>query len=212
MRPKPILTPAAGETDMFRNRLDNMIDMRHELARLAGLIDWTRFDDAFGALYAEKGRPGLPTRLMVGLHLLKHARGVSDDQVCGQWVERTRYCLRSGASRPGSRIDVFDRAPLHHNDSRPTPAIAPGSIRTGHHRRAIKAIHPRAFRRAPGAGCPRRPLRRLSEQREQCDGYGRFAPLTGIYPKISAEMIALRLHVRYDFSAIGQEMASPRRA
>ena len=91
MRPKPIPTPASGETDMFRNRLDNMIDMRHELARLAGLIDWKRFDEAFGDLYAEKGRPGLPTRLMVGLHLLKHARGVSDDQVCAQWVENAYF-------------------------------------------------------------------------------------------------------------------------
>src|ERR1035441_7253930 len=46
MRPNPIPTPADGETDMFRNRLDNMIDMRHELVRLAGLIDWKRFDEA----------------------------------------------------------------------------------------------------------------------------------------------------------------------
>jgi IS5 family transposase len=76
---------------MFRNRLENMIDMRHELARLAGLIDWKRFDDAFGGLYAEKGRPGLPTRLMAGLHLLKHARGISDDQVCAQWVENPYF-------------------------------------------------------------------------------------------------------------------------
>ncbi len=66
MRPKSIPTTASGETDMFRNRLDNMIDMRHELVRLAGLIDWKRFDEAFGGLYAEKGRPGLPTRLMQG--------------------------------------------------------------------------------------------------------------------------------------------------
>ena len=55
MRPRPIATAADGETDMFRNRLDNMIEMRHELARLAGLIDWMRFDEAFGDLYAEKG-------------------------------------------------------------------------------------------------------------------------------------------------------------
>jgi hypothetical protein len=34
VRPKPIPTPASGETDLFRNRLDNMIDMRHELVRL----------------------------------------------------------------------------------------------------------------------------------------------------------------------------------
>ena len=91
MRPKPIATPAKSETDMFRNRLDNMIDMRHELVRLAGLIDWRRFDEAFGSLYAEKGRPGLPTRLMAGLHLLKHARGVSDDQVCAHWIENAYF-------------------------------------------------------------------------------------------------------------------------
>jgi hypothetical protein len=59
MRPSPVPTPADGETDMFRNRLDNMIDMRHDLVRLTGLIDWKRFDEAFGDLYAEKGRPGV---------------------------------------------------------------------------------------------------------------------------------------------------------
>lgn len=42
---------------MFRNRLDDIIDMRHELAPVAGLIDWKRFEEAFGSLYAEKGRP-----------------------------------------------------------------------------------------------------------------------------------------------------------
>src|ERR1700730_13102156 len=91
MRPKPIPRPAQGETDMFRNRLDNMIDMRHEFVRLTKLIDWKRFDEAFGDLYAEEGRPGLPTRLMVGLHLLKHARGISDEQVCAQWLENAYF-------------------------------------------------------------------------------------------------------------------------
>src|ERR1700731_4165365 len=91
MRPKPIPRPAQGETDMFRNRLDNMIDMRHEFVRLTKLIDWKRFDEAFGDLCAEKGRPGLPTRLMVGLQLLKHARGISDEQVCAQWLENAYF-------------------------------------------------------------------------------------------------------------------------
>ena len=90
MRPKPP-TQARSEADMFRSRLENMIDMRHELVLLAGLIDWKRFDETFGGLYAEKGRPGLPTRLMVGLHLLKHARGISDEQVCAQWIENAYF-------------------------------------------------------------------------------------------------------------------------
>jgi IS5 family transposase len=91
MRPKPVPAPTAGETDMFRNRLENMIDMRHELVRLANLINWQRFEEAFGPLYAEKGRPGLPTRLMAGLHLLKHARGLSDEQVCAVWLENAYF-------------------------------------------------------------------------------------------------------------------------
>ena len=32
------------DTDLFRNRLDNMIDQRHELCRLADFIEWYSFD------------------------------------------------------------------------------------------------------------------------------------------------------------------------
>src|SRR3954471_7891774 len=84
MRPKPL--PSRGD-DLSRPRLDAIIDVPHPLVQLAGLIDWARFDAAFGSLYAEIGRPGLPTRLMVGLHLLKHMKGLSDEEVCAQWVE-----------------------------------------------------------------------------------------------------------------------------
>ncbi len=31
--------------DLFRNRLVNVIDPRHELVRLGKLIDWSGFDD-----------------------------------------------------------------------------------------------------------------------------------------------------------------------
>jgi hypothetical protein len=36
------------------------------------------------------GRPGLPIRLVVGLHLLKHIEGLSDEAVCERW-ERDPY-------------------------------------------------------------------------------------------------------------------------
>jgi Transposase domain (DUF772) len=89
MRPK---SPAEDrDEDLFRSRLASILDPRHELLRLAALIDWAAFDAAFGALYAEAGRPGLPTRLMAGLHLLKHAKGLSDEQVCAQWVENPYF-------------------------------------------------------------------------------------------------------------------------
>jgi IS5 family transposase len=94
MRPK---SPSPSATDdLFRNRLSNILDQRHALLRLAGLINWSRFEQEYGALYAEHGRPGLPTRLMVGLHLLKHIKALSDEQVCAQWVENPYFQASAG--------------------------------------------------------------------------------------------------------------------
>lgn len=88
---KPSKRGSKAEADLFRSRLDQMINMRHELVRLAGLIDWSFFDQRFEALYAENGRPGVPTRLMVGLHLLKHIQDLSDEAVCEHWVENPYF-------------------------------------------------------------------------------------------------------------------------
>ena len=74
--------------DLFRARLSNHLDLKHPLMCLAALIDWRRFASAFGPLYHETaGRPGKPTRLMVGLSYLKHTYNLSDEQVCERWVE-----------------------------------------------------------------------------------------------------------------------------
>src|SRR5258708_11361775 len=89
VRPKEPLTTTTD--DLCGARLGNIISPRHEVDRLAQLIDWRMFETAFGPLYAEVGRPGLPTRLMVGLHLLKHVFNLSDEVVCGRWVENPYY-------------------------------------------------------------------------------------------------------------------------
>jgi IS5 family transposase len=85
MGPKPPL--GADSADLYRNRLDVMLDHRHELFRLAGLIDWTGFDQAFGRFYRPLGRPAKPTRLMVGLSYLKHVFDLSDEAVVDRWRE-----------------------------------------------------------------------------------------------------------------------------
>ncbi len=85
MRPKD--PPASSDLELFRSRLENIIDARHPLVRLARLIDWQRFAEAFGPLYKDAGRPGLPTRLMVGLHLVKHMNGLSDEAVCARYLD-----------------------------------------------------------------------------------------------------------------------------
>ena len=45
MRPKKPESPP--NDDLFRSRLDNMISQRHELVRLAELIDWSMFESRF---------------------------------------------------------------------------------------------------------------------------------------------------------------------
>jgi IS5 family transposase len=78
---------ASGKVDLFRERLEAIIDPHHALVRLARLVPWSRFDDAFGRFYRPIGRPAKPTRLMVGLHYLKHVHDLSDEEVVARWVE-----------------------------------------------------------------------------------------------------------------------------
>src|SRR5215204_5606086 len=84
MRPKKQDTTRSS--DLFRARLDQIINLKHELAQLADAIDWDWIDDEIAPLYSEKGRPGIETRFAIGLLLLKHIYGLSDEGVCDRWV------------------------------------------------------------------------------------------------------------------------------
>ena len=85
MRPKE--RRESGQKDLFRARLDQIIDMGHPLAKLARTIDWRFLEDRFGAVYSDKaGHPPLPTRLMAGLSILKSVHAC-----------RTRTCARAGS-------------------------------------------------------------------------------------------------------------------
>src|SRR5262245_5435857 len=84
MRPKKHETTGSG--DLFRARLDQIINMRHELVQLAGKIDWEFIDGEIAPLYSDGGRPGIATQFVIGLFLLKHIYGLSDEGVCERWV------------------------------------------------------------------------------------------------------------------------------
>lgn len=86
-----------------------MIDMEHALVKLAGLIDWSRFDEACGRFYHQKGRPGVPMRLMAGLHLLKHMEGLSDEAVCARWKENPYGSISAASSTSGTSCHSIDR-------------------------------------------------------------------------------------------------------
>ena len=84
MKPKA----ATPQSELFGAHLSELLNHKHPLYVLAERIEWSRFDAAIDACYAEElGRPGVNTRLMVGLLYLKHAYDESDESVVARWVE-----------------------------------------------------------------------------------------------------------------------------
>jgi IS5 family transposase len=76
------------QSDLFRVELTRIIDRKHPLVKLASEIQWDEMGKTFELLYCDdNGREAKPTRLMVGLHYLKHTYNLSDDAVLEQWVE-----------------------------------------------------------------------------------------------------------------------------
>jgi IS5 family transposase len=109
--------------DFFRARLDQMIDLRHPLAVLAGRIPWAQIEAALAPTFARRdrqgkvvfggdlfgttleiagagvsaaGRPRLPIRLMAALLYLKHAFNISDEEVVVRWSENVVWQYFSG--------------------------------------------------------------------------------------------------------------------
>ena len=101
-----------GKQDLFRSRLDQIIDLDHALAKLARTIDWRFLEERFGAVYADgPGQPPLPTRLMAGLAILKHTFDLSDEALCERWVENPYYQYLCGEEFFQHRL-LFDRSSL----------------------------------------------------------------------------------------------------
>jgi transposase, IS5 family len=95
MRPKE--RRESGQSDLFKARLDQIVDLKHALARLAASIDWGFLEQALGTVYTDApGQPPLPTRLMAGLAILKHMDNLSDEVLTARWLENPYYQLFCG--------------------------------------------------------------------------------------------------------------------
>src|ERR1700741_598446 len=110
MRPRK--RSETGEQDLFRSRLDQIIDMKHPLVTLVRTVDWGFLEGRFGEVYDDDpGRPPWPTRLMAGLAILKHTYDLSDEVLCERWVENPYYQFFCGEEFFQHRL-VFDRSSL----------------------------------------------------------------------------------------------------
>lgn len=94
MGPKPSLPQTV---ELLRPRLDELLNMKHPLVRLAALIDWAEIERSFSVSFTSgRGRPALPPRLVAGLLYLQHTFDASDEAVVNTWVENPYWQLFCG--------------------------------------------------------------------------------------------------------------------
>ena len=94
MRPKQ--QKKADHDDLFKARLDQIINMKHELVVLADKIDWACLDLQIAPYFSEHGRPGEPVRFMIGMFILKHTYALSDELVWDRWIESPYFQYFTG--------------------------------------------------------------------------------------------------------------------
>ena len=78
--------------DLFRSRLDQILNSKHPLFKLANQIDWSFFEKEFSGTYHQTmGRPGKSIRLMVALHYLKYTFDLSDEALLDGFIENAYW-------------------------------------------------------------------------------------------------------------------------
>lgn len=78
----------ADQNCLFSSRLSTQLDPANPLMKLSCVIPWSDLEAEFGQFFtAASGHPPKPIRLMVGLLMLQHMEGLSDEKVVQTWVE-----------------------------------------------------------------------------------------------------------------------------
>jgi IS5 family transposase len=68
--------------------LESFLDKNHQLYQLANILNWDYLISSFGPYYVENnGRPGIPIRVIAGLHYLKYLENESDESVVEKFCE-----------------------------------------------------------------------------------------------------------------------------
>ena len=84
MKPKRIF----ANPDLFKSHFDQLLNPDHPLLILAAKIRWSTFDQEIDPCFVQEiGRPGLNTRIIVGLLYLKATFNLSDETLLEMWVE-----------------------------------------------------------------------------------------------------------------------------
>jgi len=96
----------AGQSQFLMTGLQEMLNPRNPMYRLANVIPWNKFEDEFGSFYSEEGRPAKRIRLMVSLLMLKQMFDFGDETVVEHWVQNPYWQYFSGEEEFQWRLPV----------------------------------------------------------------------------------------------------------
>ena len=83
---KPRKSKPLPQDDLFKVRLQDIVNPQHPLVEMRDMVDWSTLDQELGHKFcATNGASALPTRLMVGLMYLQHTFNLSDETVVERW-------------------------------------------------------------------------------------------------------------------------------
>src|SRR6185437_15006690 len=159
-------------------RLDQIINLKHELMQLGARIDWDWIDREIAPLCSEKGRPGIESRFVIGLLLLKHIYGLSDEGVGEHWVHDPYFQHFTGFEFFQDEFP-HERSDLSHWRQRfgdKLELLLAESLRAAHQTgaqrtRDLKRVNGGHYRSAQGHHLPdRRQARPCGDQRAQSRG------------------------------------------
>ena len=88
-----------SEQDLFHSRLDQIIDMKHALVKLARTVDWGFLEQTFGAVYTDK--PGQPPCRDSGF--VQPSKLICN-QIALQWSKTGKFDYLSGPNHPAHSI------------------------------------------------------------------------------------------------------------
>jgi len=98
---------SSHQDDLLRPRLVDLLDPRHELVKLADLIDWEFFEREWAGFFpSQRGRPATSPRLVAGLMYLQHAFKLSDEAVVARWIENPYYQHFTGETFFQHRVPI----------------------------------------------------------------------------------------------------------
>jgi IS5 family transposase len=93
---KPRQLPAQEPDGLFKTPLERFIDIDQPLVLLADRIDWDGLASKVEVQFSNEGRPGVPSRFMLGMLILKSVENLSDEELFARWPRDPYYQYFTG--------------------------------------------------------------------------------------------------------------------